>query len=358
LLGEKKWPHLWEPVPFFSMYKHYLQVTIVALNADDFKKWEGWVHSRLRMLVQGVETCSGGALAAHPYPEKKLDPSRDEETHCVYYLGLGPAAPVPGQNTPAKGTLNLNGAVQQFQMLVTNWVNRADGSVVWQPGMEAHVKHMKRKDLPARLVAEAAEAARRGEEAEGVPPNDPEAAAAAAERARVAAAAAGGGDKKRAREDGEGDGGAEGEGDGGDDAGHAPSSKKPREGATSAEAEGVEGDEPLKPPREGAQDDDGDGQTQTTQTQAHAPDSSAIEVTVTDGAPAEALGDGAVAADVREADDGGDDLDAGLAPDDDIAGLNDDDGDVAGLAPDETAGLPKSGSNPGLKVSFASAVRK
>ena len=220
LLGAKKWPHLWEPVPFFSMYKHYLQVTIVALNADDFKKWEGWVHSRLRMLVQGVETCSGGALAAHPYPEKKLDPSRDEETHCVYYLGLGPAAPVPGQNTPAKGTLNLNGAVQQFQMLVTNWVNRADGSVVWQPGMEAHVKHMKRKDLPARLVAEAAEAARRGEEG-GRAPNDPEAAAAAAERARVAAAAAGGG--QETRQGGRGGGRRSGRRGGRrNDAGHAP----------------------------------------------------------------------------------------------------------------------------------------
>jgi hypothetical protein len=78
-----------------------------------------------------------------------------------------------------------------------------------------------------------------------------------------------------------------------------------------------------------------------------------------DGAPAEAReADGAVAADARETDGGGDDLVAGLAPDDDIAGLNDDDGDIAGLAPDETAGLPKSGSNPGLKVSFASAVRK
>jgi poly(A) polymerase len=39
-----------------------LQVTIAAVSEDDFKKWEGWVHSRLRMLVQGVETCSGGAL--------------------------------------------------------------------------------------------------------------------------------------------------------------------------------------------------------------------------------------------------------------------------------------------------------
>ena len=185
----------------------------------------------------------------------------------MYYLGLGPAAPVPGQNTPAKGTLNLNGAVQQFQMLVTNWVNRADGSVVWQPGMEAHVKHMKRKDLPARLVAEAAEAARRGEEAEGAPERPGGGGGGGREGARVAAAAAGGGDKKRGQ-GGRGGGrrSGEGEGDGGNDAGHAPSLKKPREGATSTEAEGVEGDEPLKPPREGAQDDDGDGQTQT---QAH-----------------------------------------------------------------------------------------
>ena len=52
LLGKEKWPHLWQPVPFFQMYKHYLQVTIVARNEGDFKKWEGWVHSRLRMLVR------------------------------------------------------------------------------------------------------------------------------------------------------------------------------------------------------------------------------------------------------------------------------------------------------------------
>lgn len=54
---------LWEPLPFFTMHKHYLQVTMCAATEDDFKKWEGWVHSRLRLLVQAVETCSGGALA-------------------------------------------------------------------------------------------------------------------------------------------------------------------------------------------------------------------------------------------------------------------------------------------------------
>ena len=48
LLGAAKWQALWEPLPFLSMHKHYLQVTSCAANAEDFKKWEGWVHSRLR----------------------------------------------------------------------------------------------------------------------------------------------------------------------------------------------------------------------------------------------------------------------------------------------------------------------
>lgn len=70
LLGAAKWEALWEPLPFFQMHKHYLQVTMCASNEEDFKKWEGWVHSRLRLLVQAVETCSGGALVAHPYPRR------------------------------------------------------------------------------------------------------------------------------------------------------------------------------------------------------------------------------------------------------------------------------------------------
>ena len=65
-------------------------------------------------------------------------------------------------------------------------------------------------------------------------------------------------------------------------------------------------------------------------------------------------GDGATRETLADAED--DDI-AGLE-DDDIAGLNDGDGDVAGLAPDAAAGLPKSGSSQGLKVSFASVVKK
>ena len=318
---------------FFSMYKRTYKSPSWRSTQTTSRSGKGGCL-RLRMLVQGVETCSGGALDAHPSPEKKRDPSRDEETHCVYYLGLGPSAPIPGQNTPAKGTLNLNGAVQQFQMLVTNWVNRADGSVVWQPGMEAHVKHMKRKDLPAHIVEEAAEVARRGAEAEGVPPNDPEAAAVAEEKARAAAAAAGGGDRKRAREEGEKEDAPDAE---------APEAKKPREEdekeketAFSARDDGARSRE----------NDENENVLPTSSGVGEEGDSSPVAKKNEDD---DANGDGAKRVD-EEADepDAEDDDIAGLE-DDDIAGLNDGDGDVAGLAPDAAAGLPKSGSSQGSR---------
>jgi len=52
--------------------------------------------------------------------------------HCVYFMGLGPAPPPMPGAPPPRGTLNLNPAVEQFQMIVQSWMNRADGTMTWQ----------------------------------------------------------------------------------------------------------------------------------------------------------------------------------------------------------------------------------
>ena len=190
-------------------------------------------------------------FTAHPYPEKKKDPNKDESMHCVYYLGLGPAPPPEPGAAPPRGTLNLNPAVEQFQMLVTNWVNRADGTLVWQPGMEVHVKHMKRKDVPhwASVVEEVKD--------DDKVAADPEAAAAARARAAAAtkaaeaASAASGaiGVKRKARDDaedtGEGgaSGGAEGGASGGAEGGAEGGAKAPETGEPAAKRIAAEGDD-------------------------------------------------------------------------------------------------------------------
>lgn len=49
-----QWSSLFEPYLFFEAYKNYLQVDIVAADADDLLAWKGWVESRLRQLTLKV----------------------------------------------------------------------------------------------------------------------------------------------------------------------------------------------------------------------------------------------------------------------------------------------------------------
>lgn len=51
--GGRDWGTLFQPSPFFSTHKSYLQVDG---GAEELREWKGWVESRLRQLVAKVET--------------------------------------------------------------------------------------------------------------------------------------------------------------------------------------------------------------------------------------------------------------------------------------------------------------
>lgn len=50
-LNKAQWSALFEPYMFFESYKNYLQVDVIAADADDLRSWKGWVESRLRQLT-------------------------------------------------------------------------------------------------------------------------------------------------------------------------------------------------------------------------------------------------------------------------------------------------------------------
>lgn len=151
LLNTAKWEDLWTRLKFFTMYKHYLMVTVSAKTEEDFKKWEGWVGSRVKLLIQGIENCTNGQMLAHPGTARYKDPEKDENLHVILFLGLFPSSL---KKKDEKVAMNLNPAVEQFQMMVTSWMDRATGESNWVPGMAAQVKHMKKKNLPSFLREE------------------------------------------------------------------------------------------------------------------------------------------------------------------------------------------------------------
>lgn len=68
------WSALFEPYLFFEAYKNYLEVDIVAADADDFLAWKGWVESRFRQLTLKVWICLQN-VGANGYKPLTFQPS-------------------------------------------------------------------------------------------------------------------------------------------------------------------------------------------------------------------------------------------------------------------------------------------
>ncbi|KAK7293157.1 hypothetical protein RJT34_16018 [Clitoria ternatea] len=130
------WDILFEPYPFFKAYKNYLQIDIAAENADDLRQWKGWVGSRLRQLTLKIERHTYGMLQCHPHPGEFSDKSR--HFHYCYFMGLQRKQGVPVNDG---GRFDIRVTVEEFKHSVNAYT-------LWKPGMDIHVSHVKRRNVP------------------------------------------------------------------------------------------------------------------------------------------------------------------------------------------------------------------
>ncbi|KAK6249719.1 Polymerase [Theobroma cacao] len=131
------WDILFESYAFFEAYKNYLQIDISAENADDLRKWKGWVESRLRQLTLKIERHTYNMLQCHPHPGDFQDKSRP--FHGSYFMGLQRKQGVP-VNEGEQFDIRLT--VEEFKHSVNMYT-------LWKPGMEIRVTHVKRRNIPS-----------------------------------------------------------------------------------------------------------------------------------------------------------------------------------------------------------------
>jgi poly(A) polymerase len=162
------WAPLWEPCPFFSLHRHYLQVECTAASSEAHRRWEGWVESRLRQLVLAVERVTQGGLALQPWPGE----FRPREQCSAYFFGVRRVASGGGAPPVA---FDLRQAVEDFRLRVYAYQYREEG-------MECCIKHLKAKELPdwatgkgAQAAAEAPGGKRLREEEDSAPDGEAEA---------------------------------------------------------------------------------------------------------------------------------------------------------------------------------------
>lgn len=153
------WSRLFEPLPIFEGFKHYLMVEVTAASKEDFELWEGWVHSRMRLLIRSA----GNMVDVRPWPkafeppaelhneegdgpedgaEKKLGNSGPR---CFYFIGLAKKRASTYQYGQAlvipQSKVDLTPAVNDFAHKVKDWPDR-------KPGMDLFVRHLLQRSLP------------------------------------------------------------------------------------------------------------------------------------------------------------------------------------------------------------------
>ncbi|KAI3727271.1 hypothetical protein L1987_67083 [Smallanthus sonchifolius] len=136
-LNKAQWPALFEPYMFFESYRNYLQVDIVAANADDLRLWKGWVESRLRQLTLMIECDTLGKLQCRPYPHDYSDPLK-QCSHGAFFMGLQRKQ---GEVILEGQQFDIRGTVDEFRRSVYMYA-------FWMPGMEIYVSHVHRKQIP------------------------------------------------------------------------------------------------------------------------------------------------------------------------------------------------------------------
>jgi poly(A) polymerase len=137
-LSKAQWSALFEPYFFFESYKNYLQVDILAVDADDLLAWKGWVESRLRQLTLMIERDTFGKLQCHPYPHEYVDTLK-QCAHSAFFMGLQRKQ---GEIVQEGQQFDIRGTVDEFRQSVNMYV-------FWKPGMEIHVSHVRRRQIPS-----------------------------------------------------------------------------------------------------------------------------------------------------------------------------------------------------------------
>lgn len=142
-LNKAHWSALFEPYLFFEAYKNFLQVDVIAANNDDLLAWRGWVESRLRQLTLKIERDTYGMLQCHPYPNEYVDSSKPCP-HCAFFMGLQRQQGVKVQEGQQ---FDIRRTVEEFKQEVNMYM-------LWKPGMDIYVSHVRRKQIPTYVFPE------------------------------------------------------------------------------------------------------------------------------------------------------------------------------------------------------------
>lgn len=130
LAGRRDWDALFAGNDFFRQHANYLQVDIIASNAEEFRSWFGLCESKMRILIASLES---PFLQAHPFA--KFFPNRRGEAHVSSFF-------VALRFSHQAKRVDLGPLVADYLRIVNDWEGRLTG-------MDLEIRLVLKKNLPS-----------------------------------------------------------------------------------------------------------------------------------------------------------------------------------------------------------------
>ena len=136
---DTQWRNLFEPsTDFFERHANYLQITISAKAGQDFVEWKGLCQSRLRILINALESPEVTAWPFANFFEEEKKKDDDDMMSTIFFIGLRFANGVE--------SINLKQYSSDF---LYNHINSWEGR---KPGMDFLMAVKTQPNLPFDLI--------------------------------------------------------------------------------------------------------------------------------------------------------------------------------------------------------------
>lgn len=111
---------LFEPFPFFTSFKHFLQLSIIAADEEGLHSWSGRCESRLRRFIMMLERVPGVVL--RPNPSLVPVPEEGRPYRMCAYLGI-----TVNKEQLRGRSIDLSGPCDEFCLEVRDWPSLKEG---------------------------------------------------------------------------------------------------------------------------------------------------------------------------------------------------------------------------------------
>ncbi|CEG69409.1 Putative Poly(A) polymerase [Rhizopus microsporus] len=115
MTGARPWKDLFQPIDFFCMYNHYLQITASSKSHKTQLQWAGLIESKIRQLVLQLELLEPLELAhsfIHGIEKVHYCLSKEEQ----WYIAYGHS--IDGRSFPMDSTLTRKDYVRKMRLAI------------------------------------------------------------------------------------------------------------------------------------------------------------------------------------------------------------------------------------------------